>query len=159
MPVLIVFRSVSTPLLADREALLEDGRLILNALADCSALDKEQAQVRQEMEVVAGLVESCIKENAARAMDQTEYTARYDALAARYEKLQARHDGLQKKRERRQIQADEFSGFLFAIYSLDALPLKFDPALWTATVDHVTVHADGRLVFRFSNGVEVAEAL
>ena len=65
------------------------------------------------------------------AMDQAEYTARYNALAARYEKLQARHDGLQKKRERRQIQANEISGFLFAVYSLDTLPLDFDPALWS----------------------------
>ena len=146
-------------LLADREALLEDGRLILNALADCSALDKEQAQLRQEITVVAGLVENCVRENATRAMDQSEYTARYDALAARYEKLQSRYDTLRKKRERRQIQANELSGFLFAIYSLDTLPLEFDPALWTATVDHVTVHAGGRLVFRFRNGVEIAEAL
>ena len=111
------------------------------------------------MEVVAGLVESCIKENAARAMDQAEYTARYDALAARYEKLQSRYDTLRKKRERRQIQANEISGFLFAIYSLDTLPLEFDPALWSATVDHVTVHADGRLVFRFRNGVEITEEM
>ena len=153
------FIAALSRLLADREALLEDGRLILHALADLSTLDKEQAQVRQEMEVVAGLVENCIKENAARAMDQAEYTARYDALAARYEKLQARHDGLQKKRERRQIQADELSGFLFAIYALDTLPLEFDPALWTATVDHVTVHADGQLVFRFRNGAEVTEEM
>ena len=80
-------------------------------------------------------------------------------MAARYEKLQARHDGLQKKRERRQIQADELSGFLFAIYSLDTLPLEFDPALWTATVDHVTANADGRLVFCFRNGAEVTEEM
>ena len=77
--------------------LLEDGRLILHALADCSALDAEQAQLRQEITVVAGLVENCVRENSARAMDQAEYTARFDALAARYGKLQVRHDGLQKK--------------------------------------------------------------
>ncbi len=64
-PYYVEHSSALSRLLADREALLEDGRLILNALADCSALDKEQTQVRQEMEVVAGLVESCIKENAA----------------------------------------------------------------------------------------------
>ena len=51
------------------------------------------------------------------------------------------------------------AGFLFAIYALDTLPLDFDPALWTATVDHVTVHADDRLVFRFRNGAEVEEEI
>ena len=66
-----------------------------------------------------------------RYAHEVGYTARYDALAARYEKLQARHDGLQKKRERRQIQADELSGFLFA----------------------------GRLVFRFRNGAEITEEM
>lgn len=37
------------------------------------------------MDVVTELVENCIKENASRALDQTEYTGRYNALAARYE--------------------------------------------------------------------------
>jgi len=42
---------------------------------------------------------------------------------------------------------------------LTALPLTFDEKLWNGTVDHVTVHADERVVFRFKDGKEIATRL
>lgn len=105
--------------------------------------------------MVAGLIQKCINENAVKAIDQDEYISRYNALVERHEKAQSRYDNLQKKRERRLIQADIMSGFLFAITELDTLQLQFNPPLWHTTVDHVTVYADERLVFHFKNGSEV----
>lgn len=142
-------------LLADREALLEDGRLIRHELLDTAAIDTECEELLQEMDVVAGLIQKCINENAVKAIDQEEYINRYNALVERHEKAQNRYDTLQKKRERRLQQADVMSGFLFAITELDTLQLQFNPALWHTTVDHVTVFADERLVFHFKNGSEV----
>ena len=142
-------------LLVDREALLEDGRLIRHELMDTTAIDTECEELLQEMDVVAGLIQKCINENAVKAIDQDEYISRYNALVERHEKAQSRYDNLQKKRERRLIQADIMSGFLFAITELDTLQLQFNPPLWHTTVDHVTVYADERLVFHFKNGSEV----
>ena len=142
-------------LLVDREALLEDGRLIRHELLDTAAIDTECEELLQEMDVVAGLIQKCINENAVQAIDQDEYINRYNALVERHEKAQNRYDTLQKKRERRLLQADAMSGFLFIIAELDTLQLQFDPALWHSTVDHVTVYADERLVFHFKNGSDV----
>ena len=139
-------------LLVNREALLEDGRLIRHELMDTSAIDAECEELLQEMDVVAGLIQKCINENAVQAIDQDEYINRYNALVERHEKAQNRYDTLQKKRERRLLQADAMSGFLFIIAELDTLQLQFDPVLWHTTVDHVTVYADERLVFYFKNG-------
>ena len=141
--------------MVNREALLEDGRLIRHELMDTSAIDTECEELLQEMDVVAGLIQKCINENAVKAIDQDEYISRYNALVERHEKAQSRYDNLQKKRERRLIQADIMSGFLFAITELDTLQLQFNPPLWHTTVDHVTVYADERLVFHFKNGSEV----
>lgn len=105
--------------------------------------------------MVAGLIQKCINENAVQTIDQDEYINRYNALVERHEKAQNRYDTLQKKRDRRLIQSDVMSGFLFAITELDTLQLQFNPSLWHATVDHVTVYADERLVFQFKNGSEV----
>ena len=142
-------------LLTDREALLEDGRLIRHELLDTAAIDTECEELLQEMDVVAGLIQKCINENAVQAIDQDEYISRYNALVERHEKLQSRYDTLQKKRERKLIKADVMSGFLFAITELDTLQLQFNPALWHTTVDHVTVYADERFVFHFKNSSEV----
>ena len=142
-------------LMVNREALLEDGRLIRYELMDTAAIDTECEELLQEMDVVASLIQKCVNENAVQTIDQDEYINRYNALVERHEKAQSRYDSLQKKRERRLIQADVMSGFLFAITEFDTLQLRFDPALWHTTVDHVTVFADERLVFHFKNGSEV----
>ena len=57
--------------------------------------------------------------------------------------------------DRRLIQADIMSGFLFAITELDNLQLQFNPPLWHTAVDHITVHADECLEFHFMNGIDV----
>lgn len=142
-------------LLMNREALLEDGRLIRHELMDTSAIDAECEELLREMDVVAGLIQKCINENAVEAIDQDEYISRYNSLVERHEKAKNRYDTLQKKRDRRLIQADVMSGFLFAITELDTLQLQFNPPLWHITVDHVTVYADERLVFYFKNSSEV----
>ena len=142
-------------LIADREALLEDGRLIRHELMDTATIDTGCEELLQEMDVVAGLIQKWINENAVNAIDQDEYISRYNSLVERHEKAQNRYDTLQKKRDRRLIQADIMSGFLFAITELDTLQLQFNPALWHTTIDHVTVYADERLVFHFKNGSEV----
>ena len=141
--------------MVNREALLEDGRLIRHELMDTAAIDAECEELLQEMDVVAGLIQKCINENAVEAIDQDEYISRYNSLVERHEKAQSHYDSLQKKRERRIIQADVMSGFLFAITELDTLQLQFNQPLWHTTVDHVTVYADERLVFHFKNGSEV----
>ena len=142
-------------LLVDREALLEDGRLIRHELMDTAAIDTECEELLQEMDVVSGLIQKCINENAVKAIDQDEYISRYNSLVERHEKAQNRYDTLQKKRDRRLIQADVMSGFLFAITELDTLQLQFNQPLWHTTVDHVTAFANERLVFHFKNGSEV----
>ena len=142
-------------LLADREALLDDGRLIRAELLDCGAIDAEANDILQELEVVSGLIKRCVNENAAQPLDQTAYIDRYNSLVDRYEKLQARYDSLQQQRERRLLQADTLSGFLFEISELDLLQLSFNEALWNTVVDHVGVFANESLVFHFKNGAEI----
>ena len=38
-------------------------------------------------------------------------------------------------------------------------PVAFDEKLWHGTIDHVTVHADERVVFRFKDGKEIVTRL
>lgn len=50
-------------------------------------------------------------------------------------------------------------GMMFELGELDDLPLTFDEKLWQGTVDHVTIYADERVVFRFKDGKEVKTRL
>ena len=50
-------------------------------------------------------------------------------------------------------------GMMFELGELDTLPIAFDEKLWQGTIDHVTVHADERVVFVFKDKVEITTML
>ena len=149
------FVTALSKLLADRTALLEDGLLIRRELLDFTVLDAECDDILRELDVVAGMIKHLVDENASQTKSQASYISQYNSLAERYENLQSRYDMLQKQKERRQIQADAIGGCLFSLEELDLLQITFSEAIWNTVIDHVTVYADERLVFRFKNGSEV----
>lgn len=142
-------------LLADRESLIEDGRLVRQELLDFAAIDAECSKLTEEMDVVSGLIRKCVDENATQTIDQSEYISRYNSLVERYEKLQSRYETLQRKREEQILAADEIAGCLFALGELDMLEITFRDNLWNTTIERVSVYADEHLVFHFKTGHEI----
>ena len=149
------FIAALSELLCDRETLLEDGRFVRRELLDFAAMDSECDELVQGMDAVSDMIKKLVNGNASQAVSQTLYTERYNKLVEKYEIMQSRYDALRQEKERRQIQADAISGCLFALSELDLLQITFSEALWNATVEHVTVYADEKLVFQFKNGAEV----
>ena len=141
-------------LIENREALIEDGRLVKQALSDHTEIDAELRAIAEEMEVVAGLIEKSIATNAITALDQDEYVKTYESLTERYQALQKRYTALTRQREDKQFKADELSGFLFELGELDLLDTEWKDSRFRAIVERITIHNDGRLVFTFTNGSE-----
>ena len=139
----------------NREALLEDGRLIYTELSDTAELDKKCEKLLDEIDITKELIARLIKENAMQAQNQEEYLKKYESLAQRHDKLKSRYEILSGKRERRLYQADVLSAFLFTLRELDVLNIKWTPTLWHTTVDKVTVNSNGSVVLSFKNGSEV----
>ena len=50
----------------DREALIDDGRVLHTAFTDFNAIDKEVAEITSEIDVLSGLVQQLVDENARR---------------------------------------------------------------------------------------------
>ena len=109
-----------------------------------------------ELSVVAGLLRKCIEQNASTAMDQEDYADRYQGLLKRYETASERHKLLEQQREERMNKAIQIGGFLFELMERDQPLEAFDDHLWLVTIDKVIAYHDGRLVFKFQNGLEVA---
>ena len=72
-----------------------------------------------------------------------------------YEKVKAQLEQLRATKAAREAQAEAIGAFMFEIQELDALT-EFDEKLWLTVIDTVTVHADGRLTFKFQGGSLVA---
>ena len=139
----------------NRETVMDDCRAVMDVLGDCSTIEKEMESVSNEMEVVTGLIQKLIVENATRKLDQNDYRRKYEGYVNKYAALESRMDSLKKERESREIKFDIFSGFLFELSDLEELSLEFDVKLFHSLVDYATVYHDGRVVFTFRNGAEV----
>ena len=141
-------------LLGNKERILDDCRLMQNALTDCEGIDRQIAELEQEIEVVTELTKRCIAENAKAALSQAEYNIRYNGLVQRYNTATASLESLQKTKADREVKADTIGEFIFRAQELDALT-EFDEKLWLTTIETVTVHADGRMTFKFQGGTEI----
>jgi hypothetical protein len=128
---------------------------VLRILTDTTALDTEAAELINEREVVMELTHKCVQENATAALDQDEYTKRYDALHQRYEAANARLGEIEAQRLERTAKRAEITRFLKTLVRGGDLVTEFDEELWYITVDSITVHADGRLTVKFRDGSEV----
>lgn len=137
-----------------KDTILEDCRLMQSTLTDCTGIDEEIQTQLEEIEVVTELTKRCIAENSQTAQNQAEYEARYNGFVERYEKAKTRVEELHSIKNARQAQADAIGAFMFEVQELDTLS-EFDEKLWLTVIDTVTVHADGRMTFKFQGGTVI----
>ena len=69
--------------------------------------------------------------------------------------LQARVDELEAAKRERQDRVKRFEIFIRALEKHYGELTEFDDSVLLAVIDTVTVMPDGKLVFRFVNGMEV----
>ncbi len=100
-----------------------------------------------------------IEENATNTVSEETYRATHADLCRRFEETEARLTSLQKRRDRMKADAIVIGGMMFELGELDALPVDFDEKLWNGTIDHVSVHANERVVFVFKDKAEIISTL
>lgn len=140
-------------IIESKDSILEDCRLMQATLTDCTGIDTEIESLLEEIDVVTELTKRCIAENSQMAQNQEEYAARYNGFVERYEKAKAQLEQLRSTKTAREAQAEAIGAFMFEVQELDALT-EFDEKLWLTVIDTVTVHADGRMTFKFKGGTE-----
>ena len=138
-------------IIESKDNILEDCRLMQATLTDCTGIDTEIESLLEEIDVVTELTKRCIAENSQTAQNQEEYAARYNGFVERYEKAKAQLEQLRATKAAREAQAEAIGAFMFEVQELDALT-EFDEKLWLTVIDTVTVHADGRMTFKFQGG-------
>ena len=141
-------------IIESKDNILEDCRLMQATLTDCTGIDTEIESLLEEIDVVTELTKRCIAENSQTAQNQEEYAARYNGFVERYEKAKAQLEQLRATKAVREAQAEAIGAFMFEVQELDALT-EFDEKLWLTIIDTITVHADGRMTFKFQGGTEI----
>ena len=139
----------------DRESLLEDCTLILDAVSDCTEIDEKLKTLYEEVDVVVELTRRCVEENCQEALNQEEYLKRYNSLVERYDGLKKRIATLATQKQEKQFKGSYISGLMFEITEYETAITEFDEQMWMLAIDSVLIHHDGRMVFRFRNGAEI----
>jgi len=142
-------------LLTNKQSLLENCTQVKSIYTDCTEIDAEMSELKQEIDVVTELARICIQENTQTAQNQVEFQKRYSGLDERFESATQKYDELDRNRTLRLARADSFDAFIRQIESVDGAVSDFDERLWQMLVDRVTVRSDGVLVFRFNNSTEI----
>lgn len=149
------FLGAYNSLLEDRETLLEDCRVIQTALTDTSALEKERAELIQEIEAVQELAQKWVDAFTGAAQAQGQFDSTYQGYVTRYEAAKVRVEKIDAEIEKRTAQAYALSGFLFEVSERQAPLTEFSAQLWLATIQKAVVNRDKTITFHFTNGQEV----
>ena len=115
--------------------------------------------MEEELTTITGMLRLCIAENAANTVTEETYRTTHAELCNRFEETEAKLAALQKQRDKMKADAITIGGMMFELGELDTLPVIFDEKLWHGTIDHVSVHADERVVFMFKDGKEIVTRL
>ena len=148
------FVNAFNSILDSKNDILEDCRLMQTTLTDCSGIDAEIESLLEEIDVVTELTKRCITENSQTVQNQEEYATRYNGFVEQYENAKAQLEQLRTTKIAREAQAEAIGAFIFEVQELDTLT-KFDEKIWLAIIDMVTVHADGRMTFKFQGDTEI----
>ena len=116
------------------------------------AIDLEAKQQTEEADIAADLIRKCVAENTTTSQDQEAYLERYKGLKARYEAATQRLKQIEDQRTERKQRRQKMLEFIRMLENSDGLLTEFDEGLWNATVEAVTVQADGSIEFRWRNG-------
>ena len=139
-------------LLAGRDAAIAAYEMGMAKALDTTELEAQQQELLSEMEVLNGMIQQMIRQNATVAQDQTEYNKRFDALGQKFKEAEAKKDTVAQQisdiRDRRGTMED----FLRILKQQDGEVTEFSEQFWCGLLDYATAYADGRLTFTFKNG-------
>lgn len=152
-----LFLKAYNQLMKNRQQLIEACEVMRTTVNNCERLDAEIENLNEEIQVVAELVNQCIKENAATEQSQEEYTSKYNRLVKRYENAMARLKEVSAERENKNQQDRDLRTFIAALREKPLVIEEFDEELWICLLDSATVHAEGQVTFRFKDGTIITE--
>lgn len=136
---------------------MDDCRLMMDTLTDTSEIDADIAGLLGKAEKVAGLTRKLIEEKASNGMDGDEFGRRFKGYEDRCAVIKDKVEKLREQSEQRKSQADSISAFMHELYETGEPVKEFDGRLWLSVIDSVVVKRNGKLLFRFRNGMETEE--
>ncbi len=111
--------------------------------------------LREEMAVASELIRQAIEQNASMAMNQEEFGQRYQSLSERFQRAADQLKEIEAECAKRAHKRSEMETFIKNLRNREMPVEEFDTMLWLSMVKRVTVEADGKMQFTFTNDMEI----
>ena len=139
-------RSVNR-LIAEKATVMADYEASKEMLFSTAGLELEEKELRQEMEVVSGMIRD--------AIDQTDFQSRYETLVKRFDDTKAKHDAVCAEMDDKRLRRATVEQFLTDLAKRNTLLTEFEPEAWHLLVDFATVYSLEDIRITFKNGKEM----
>ena len=149
------FVAAFNSLIRRKDELIRNCRFVMDRYTDCADLDSQLSRLEDELAVVTGLIQKWVAENAKTAQDTEAFMAKCREYDDRYRELQSKVEAIEEEKRVRQGRVKRFELFLQTLKKQHGELTEFDESTWLAVIDTVLVKPNGKLVFRFANGMEV----
>ncbi|WP_223144700.1 hypothetical protein [Corynebacterium poyangense] len=141
--------------LENKNEIISHFREVGDTLFDVDKARADLAKAQGELQVTETCLKDLIESNARISQDQDTYETCYQQLAATYETQECEA----KKAEQQLVELEhkryQVDAFLKRLEQQDHLLAEFDPILFYALVEHVTVYAKDDIRVTFKNGMEI----
>lgn len=149
------FLCAANKALADKDTVIQTFRLIQDSVFDTSALEQEKTELTEELNVVAGLIQDGIYQNAHVAQSQADYNKEYEALVTRYEKAKSRLDAVEAEIHDKNSRRKSIEHYLSILEDRNETIQEYDVLLWHGMVEFVTVYSKDDIRFTMKDGTEI----
>lgn len=149
------FVSAANKAITDKETVIETFRLIRDTVFDTSALEQERLELTDELNVVAGLIQDGIYQNAHVAQNHADYNKEYETLSIRYEKAKNRLDKVEEEIHDKHSQQKSIEHYLAILEERTDTITEYNTTFWHGMVEFATIYSKSDIRFTMKDGTEI----
>ncbi len=149
-----IFVKAVNKLVYQKKEVIKVHKEMMDILFSTDELERKQVELENELNVVAGLIDNIIKENARTVKNQDEYQKNYAELVLRFENTKTELDKLVKEITEKTSKKDLVSTFLKSLEKQELIE-SFDIDIWHSLVESITIYNNGDKKVKFLDGTEV----
>lgn len=153
------FVSAFNSILARKEEIAANYAECLDAITDDSALKARMEAIQQETADITTLINNLLMNSSKQRSGGEDTNARYEQYMSRHEALQQEKLELAKKISLLAAKRLLVNAFLEELAKHDGPLTTFDPLVFQATINYVTVNADCTVTFLFRDGTETTQTI
>ncbi|QRN86886.1 recombinase family protein [Clostridia bacterium] len=139
-------------LIESKEEILKTCDEVMNTITDYTKEENEVRGIQEEADAIGLVLEKLIGQNARLALDQEEYSQKYNSLASKYNELQENIHTLNEEIIKKKAKRNQMTVFIRELRRMEHLISEFDETLWSALVTTVVVNGMEELIFHFRGG-------